>query len=93
VLLIRLDLIGDFVLWLRFGQAYRQLYPNKKITLFVNSACAELASTLPHWDKVIGVNVQRLRKDMGYRLRTLIQAALVQFRDRDTTYLFKRVCR
>ncbi len=73
VLLVRLDLIGDFVLWLDSAQAYRQLYPNKKITLAVNSACTELARALPHWDEVIGVNVQRLRSDMGYRLRTLIK--------------------
>ena len=79
VLLIRLDLIGDFVLWLDSAQAYRQLYPNKQITLLVNSACAELASTLPHWDKVIGVNVQRVRKDMGYRLRTLIKLRWCNF--------------
>ena len=73
VLLVRLDLIGDFVLWLDSAQAYRHLYPNKKITLVVNSACADLAMTQPHWDEVIGVNVQRLRTDFGYRLRTLIR--------------------
>jgi ADP-heptose:LPS heptosyltransferase len=73
VLLVRLDLIGDFVLWLDSAQAYRQLYPNKKITLAVNSACGELAKALPHWDEVISVNVHRLRTDFVYRLRTLIE--------------------
>jgi ADP-heptose:LPS heptosyltransferase len=72
VLLVRLDLIGDFVLWLDSAQAYRRLYPHKNITLAVNSACTELAKALPHWDEVISINVQRLRQDMGYRLRTLI---------------------
>lgn len=73
VLVVRLDLIGDFVLWLDSAQAYRQLYPNKKITLAVNSACGELAKALPHWDEVISVNVHRLRTDFVYRLRTLIE--------------------
>jgi ADP-heptose:LPS heptosyltransferase len=73
VLLVRLDLIGDFVLWLDSAQAYRRLYPNKKITLVVNSACAELANALPHWDEVFSVNVQRLRTDFGYRLCTLVK--------------------
>jgi ADP-heptose:LPS heptosyltransferase len=72
VLLVRLDLIGDFVLWLDSAQAYRQLYPNKKITLAVNSACGELAKALPHWDEVISINVHRLRTDFVYRLRTLV---------------------
>ncbi len=73
LLLVRLDLIGDFVLWLDAAQAYQRLYPNEKITLVVNSASAELARALPHWDEVIGVNVHRLREDMVYRLRTFIQ--------------------
>jgi ADP-heptose:LPS heptosyltransferase len=73
VLLVRLDLIGDFVLWLDSAQAYRQIYPNKKITLAVNSACAELARFLPHWDEVISVNVHRLRTDFLYRFRTLVK--------------------
>jgi ADP-heptose:LPS heptosyltransferase len=72
VLLVRLDLIGDFVLWLDSAQAYRRLYPNQKITLAVNGACAELAAALPHWDAVISINVNELRTNYPYRLRALI---------------------
>jgi ADP-heptose:LPS heptosyltransferase len=73
VLLVRLDLIGDFVLWLDSAQAYRRLYPNTKITLVVNDACAELARALTHWDEVVGVNVHKLRIDFVYRLRTFVK--------------------
>ena len=73
ILLIRLDLIGDFVLWLDSAQAYRRLYPNRKITLAVNSACIDLAEALPHWDEVISLNVQRLRTDYIYRLCMLVK--------------------
>ena len=79
VLLLRLDMIGDFVLWLDAARAYRQLYPNQKITLAVNSTCAELAKTLPHWDEVISIHVQRLRTDLMYRLRTLIKLRVRHF--------------
>ena len=72
ILLIRLDLIGDFILWLDSAQAYRRLYPNRKITLAVNSACVDLAEALPHWDEVLSINVQRLRTDYIYRLRVLV---------------------
>ena len=71
VLLVRLDLIGDFVLWLDSAQAYRRLYPTSKITLAVNSACKELAEALPHWDKVIGIDIHQLRTNYLYRLSTL----------------------
>ncbi len=71
VLLVRLDLIGDFVLWLDSAQAYRRLYPRTKITLVVNSACGELAEALPHWDNVIGVDVHKLRTNYLYRFGIL----------------------
>ncbi len=68
VLLVRLDLIGDFVLWLDSAQAYRRLYPDQKITLAVNSICTELATALPHWDRVISINVHELRTNYLYRI-------------------------
>jgi ADP-heptose:LPS heptosyltransferase len=72
VLLIRLDLIGDFVLWLDSARAYRNLYPTKKIVLCVNSICSELADNQPWWDEIIQVDINRLRSDRLYGLRLMI---------------------
>jgi ADP-heptose:LPS heptosyltransferase len=80
VLLIRLDLIGDFVLWLDAAQAYRRLFPHQKITLAVNSACLDLAKALPHWDEVLGVDVASLRSNYAYRLVTLIKLRWCNFK-------------
>ncbi len=80
VLLVRLDLIGDFVLWLDSAQAYRRLYPDQKITLAVNSACAELAAALPHWDDVISINIHKLRTNYRYRLSILIRLRWSNFK-------------
>jgi ADP-heptose:LPS heptosyltransferase len=80
VLLVRLDLIGDFVLWLDSAQAYRRLYPDQKITLVVNSASAELAHALSHWDEVIALNVHKLRTDHSYRIGELIKLRLKNFK-------------
>jgi ADP-heptose:LPS heptosyltransferase len=71
MLLVRLDLIGDFILWLDSAQRYRKIYPNHKIVLAVNRACLELAQTLPYWDDVIAIEISKLRDDHLYRLRTL----------------------
>ncbi len=73
VLLIRLDLIGDFVLWLDSAQAYRRIYPHQKITLAVNSACVDLAKALPHWDEVLSIDVAALRENYNYRLLILLK--------------------
>jgi ADP-heptose:LPS heptosyltransferase len=52
VVLIRLDAIGDFVLWLDTAKEYRRLFPDQKITLIANAAWADLARQFPHWDEV-----------------------------------------
>ena len=71
VLLVRLDLIGDFVIWLDAAKEFKKLYPNKKIVLCANAIWAQLAQKLPYWDEVIEVDVSRLRAQDGYRLRVL----------------------
>ncbi|MBW6453544.1 MAG: hypothetical protein K0A92_07150, partial [Methyloprofundus sp.] len=58
--MIRLDAIGDFILWLDTAKEYRRVYPNQKITLIANGAWADLASALPYWDAVWPVNVRHL---------------------------------
>jgi len=71
LLIVRLDLIGDFVIWLDSARAYRGLYPNHKIVLFANSVWAELATQFDYWDEVIFVDVSRLRSNDTYRLKQL----------------------
>lgn len=71
-LLIRLDLIGDFVLWLDSARAYRELYPDKKIVLCANSVWSELANQQPWWDEVIEIDLTRLRSDKAYCLRLML---------------------
>lgn len=60
VALIRLDAIGDFVIWLDAAKEFRRLYPDQKITLVANAAWADLAQQLPYWDAVFSVNVRDL---------------------------------
>lgn len=74
VLLVRLDLIGDFVIWLDAAKEFKNLYPNKYIVLYANSSWASLAEKLPYWDQVIAVDVPRLRADHLYRLGVLVKA-------------------
>jgi ADP-heptose:LPS heptosyltransferase len=79
VLLVRLDLIGDFVIWLDAAKEFKGLYPNKRIVLYANSTWAALAEKLSYWDQVIAVDVSRLRADHLYRLGLLIQTHLRGF--------------
>lgn len=73
VLLVRLDLLGDFVIWLDAAKEFRKIFPDSKITLYANNAWLDLARDLPYWDEVVGTDVPRLRSDPAYRLITLLK--------------------
>lgn len=71
LLLIRLDAIGDFFIWLDSAKEYRRLYPGKKITVCLNSALHELASSFPYWDEVIPIDVKKFSLNPWYRIKVL----------------------
>lgn len=70
IMLVRLDVIGDFVLWLDSAKAYRSIYPKQKIVLYANSSWAELAQHFNYWDEVVSIDMVKLRADERYRIKT-----------------------
>ena len=71
VLLVRFDLIGDFILWLDSAKELKNIYPNHHFILYANAVWAELAKQLCHWDEVVAIDVPRLRADDCYRIKIL----------------------
>lgn len=72
ILLVKLDNIGDFVLWLDSAKEYKKHYANQKILLLCSKACKPLAVRLGYFDCVISVDTKRLPFDVPYRLKFLI---------------------
>ena len=71
VLIIRLDAIGDFILWLDSAQHFRKIYPDKKIVLLGNHAWTDLAKKLPYWDEVWEIDRRKFYRNPPYRMRML----------------------
>jgi ADP-heptose:LPS heptosyltransferase len=73
VLVIRLDAIGDFILWLDAAKELRSLYPADRyeITLVGNRLWAPIAEQLPHFDTVLSLDPRRFTLDPGYRISTI----------------------
>lgn len=69
VLLVRLDVIGDFVLWLDAAEALRQLYPpdRYRLVLLGNQLWSDLALGQPCFDEVIAVDLKRFHYEPRYR--------------------------
>uniref|UniRef100_C6E5V0 Glycosyl transferase family 9 n=1 Tax=Geobacter sp. (strain M21) TaxID=443144 RepID=C6E5V0_GEOSM len=69
VLLVRLNAIGDFILWLDAAAALRQRYPANqyRLILVANSLWADLALQQPFFDEVLSVDLKRLLDEFSYR--------------------------
>ncbi|MHB8727691.1 MAG: glycosyltransferase family 9 protein [Sulfuricaulis sp.] len=81
LLIVRVDLIGDFVLWLPAARALRDVFPREQwhVTLLANAAWADLAAGQGIFDKVWPVDTQHLVASTGYRYRMLRQMRTAGF--------------
>ncbi|HYA12952.1 MAG TPA: glycosyltransferase family 9 protein [Syntrophales bacterium] len=75
LLIIRLDAIGDFVLWLDAAQGLRRLYPPEQyeITLLGNHIWTSLAEKLPWFDRVWPLERKKYLLNPLYFLRMLLK--------------------
>jgi ADP-heptose:LPS heptosyltransferase len=73
VLVVRLDRIGDFLLWRAAAQAYRRLYPTDgyELTLLAHPSWAALVRAEGWFDRVETLDVRRLAWSLPYRWRQL----------------------
>jgi ADP-heptose:LPS heptosyltransferase len=73
VLLVRLDSIGDFVLWLDGARALRSMYPSPefRVILIGNAVWADLAKSLGVFDEVIALDPREFQSKLGYRYRLM----------------------
>lgn len=86
IALLRLDAIGDFVIWLDSAQEYRKLFPKARIVLICNKCNEIIAEKLNMFDEVISVSMNRFSVEDAYKkeiekgfkslyFKTLIQSA------------------
>lgn len=73
VLVVKLDAIGDFILWLDSASALRRMYPPEKywLVLLGNALWGELVTAMPLFDEYIPVDRVRFRENVRYRLEVL----------------------
>ena len=73
VLFVKLDAIGDFILWLDAAKEIRKIYPENEfeITLLGNKAWSSIAEEMNCFDAVWPVERQRFTRNPVYRLKIL----------------------
>jgi ADP-heptose:LPS heptosyltransferase len=73
ILIVRLDAIGDSIIWLDSAKEYRKHFPTKHVILLCNIAWIEIACQLPYFDEVIAIDVKKFQKSPIYRMRFLLK--------------------
>ncbi|MCK5612776.1 glycosyltransferase family 9 protein [Candidatus Pacearchaeota archaeon] len=73
LLIVRLDGIGDFILFLDTFKEYKKLYPDPEweITLLGNTLWKDLAADLPYADNYIFINRKKFNRNLVYRYKIL----------------------
>jgi len=87
ILVVRLDGIGDFILFTPFLRELRRNYPDSKITLVVIQSVAPLAMPCPYVNEVLVLNPGPADKAISRNLKKSVEFAryvgyLVDFADR-----------
>lgn len=73
LLIVRLDAIGDFVMWTNAAALYRDQYAGKQIVLVANAVWVDLATRLPFWDEVIAIDIRKFSFNPLYRCNILLK--------------------
>ncbi len=71
ILVIKMDAIGDFFVWLSVANHYKDLFPASKYNLYLltNPACKVMAEKLGFFDQVIGIKRKKFILNYFYRLK------------------------
>lgn len=79
IALVRVDEIGDFVLWLDSAQHFRSQFAGRKIILICTKATADLARLVPWWDEVVPIDTIKIGTSMIYRQKILTKIRCAGF--------------
>ena len=70
ILLARTDGLGDFIIWLSCAKAFRQLYPEKKIVLMLDSIkpTKHFAESMPqYFDEVFNIDIHNYTRFFEFK--------------------------
>lgn len=73
ILVVKLDGIGDYVIFSRTSWIYRRLHPGAEIVLLCRPATRNLAEANENFDRILTMDVLRMDKDRPYQ-RSMMRA-------------------
>lgn len=71
VLIIKLDAIGDFIIWLDSAKEYKGMFTGKHCVLMCNKVCKELAEVTEYFDEIITLDIKKFEQDKKYQVEQI----------------------
>lgn len=71
VALIKLDAIGDFLIWLNAAKSLSEHFGKENIILIANECNSELAKGLPFFGGAYFVDINKFTHSLNYRIKTI----------------------
>jgi ADP-heptose:LPS heptosyltransferase len=71
IVVIKIDAIGDFLIWLDSASQYRKIYGKQRITLICNDMCSQIAYQTGLFDEIVEINNKRFETDRDYKRNIL----------------------
>ena len=69
IILLRLDAIGDFIIWQDSAKEYRNLFPGYEVILVCNKCNVSIAMHQEWFDKVIGIDTSKYLENKEYKIK------------------------
>lgn len=79
VLIIKVDAIGDFIIWLDSAKEFRGLYPDKKLYLMCSAPCVDIARSTGFFDEIITLNIRKFEADNKYKKEMIKELSKYKF--------------
>jgi len=79
ILVLRVDALGDFVVWLDAARGTRALHPSAEITLLCNRTWQSLAEQAPYFDRTWAMDRKKFVTNPFYRFRLIAQVRRAGF--------------
>lgn len=69
IAVVKVDRIGDFILWIQAARNLKSNLENNKITLIVDEANFETADYLNFFDEIKAINIKKYTRNLFYRTK------------------------
>lgn len=69
ILFVKIDAIGDFVIWMDVAATLKESYPLKKNAIICSTVCYELVKASSYFDEIICIDKKKWLYNIKYRLK------------------------